>query len=183
MQPKFISQSQIGIPLKCLKSLSFGRNIGWLLINGKPWARYLHSMKKCVLRNHYQMIYSFIRPNHFVYFWKKLSSHDQCAWDETSTDCTVFNNYSLDKHRHQMWKHFDIWALKVEITNWPWILPQTATKILKSALDFSWWISFEKKIKTISKGISNSKCDVGIWILSKSLMTRPHLICISLKQS
>ena len=48
----------------------------------------------------------------------------------------VFNNYSLDKHRHQIWDHFLISVLKTEITNWPWILPQFTTKNWKMALVF-----------------------------------------------
>ena len=46
-----------------------------------------------------------------------------CTTSTTAQWC-VFNNYSLDKHRHQIWDHF----LKTEITNWPWILPQFTTK-------------------------------------------------------
>ena len=45
-----------------------------------------------------------------------------------------FNNYSLDKHRHQFWDHFLISVLKTEITNWPWILPQFTTSNQKMAL-------------------------------------------------
>ena len=33
MQPKFISQTQIDIPFKCLESLVFGTNNGWLIEN------------------------------------------------------------------------------------------------------------------------------------------------------
>ena len=46
----------------------------------------------------------------------------------------IFNNYSLDKHRHQIWDHFLISVLKTEITNWPWILPQFTTSNRKMAL-------------------------------------------------
>ena len=37
---------------------------------------------------------------------------------EFSAQWCIFNNYSLDKHRHQIWDQFLISVLKTEITNW-----------------------------------------------------------------
>ena len=59
----------------------------------------------------------------------RLLKHYTAQW-------CVFNNYSLDKHRHQIWDHFLILVLKTEITNWPWILQQFTTKNRKMALAF-----------------------------------------------
>ena len=68
---------------------------------------------------------------------------------QCSAQRCIFNNYSLDKHRHQIWDHFLISVLKTEITNWPWILPQFTTSIWKMTL-VSFFDGFHLKI-TISK--------------------------------
>ena len=66
---------------------------------------------------------------------------------EHSTQCCVFNNSSIAKHRHQIWDQFVIPVFKTEITNWSWILPQFTSLIRKLALVFffmDFWV-FEKK--------------------------------------
>ena len=50
--------------------------------------------------------------------------------------CCVFNNFSMVKQRHQFWDWISISVFKVEITNWPWILPQFTSIIRKLALVF-----------------------------------------------
>ena len=77
----------------------------------------------------------------------------------------VFNNFSIIKHRHQIWDHFVIPVFKVEITNWPWILPQITSKIRKLALvfflmNFQFW---KKNILFIYHSSANSFCP---WIVS-----------------
>jgi len=63
----------------------------------------------------------------------------------TIPSTVIFNNYSLDKHRHQIWDHSHILVLKTEITNWPWILPKFTTSNRKMAL-VSFFDGFHLKI-------------------------------------
>ena len=53
-----------------------------------------------------------------------------------TTQCCVFNNFSIVKHRHQFWDWISISVFKVEITKWPWISPQFTSIIQKLALVF-----------------------------------------------
>ena len=64
-----------------------------------------------------------------------------------STQCCVFNNSSIVKHRHQIWDQFVIPVFKTEITNWSWILPQFTSLIRKLALVFFFdgFLGFQKK--------------------------------------
>ena len=71
----------------------------------------------------------------------KFGFFDTNCYCCTTAQWCVFNNYSLDKYRHQIWHHFVISVLKVEITNWTWISPQIVKKIHKLGLDFFWWFS------------------------------------------
>ena len=64
-----------------------------------------------------------------------------------TTQCCVFNNSSIVKHRHQIWDQFVIPVFKTEITNWSWILPQFTSLIRKLALVFFFdgFLGFRKK--------------------------------------
>ena len=53
-----------------------------------------------------------------------------------TTQCCIFNNFSIVKHRHQFWDWISISVFKVEITKWPWISPQFTSIIRKLALVF-----------------------------------------------
>ena len=65
-----------------------------------------------------------------------------------TAQCCIFNNFSMVKHRHQFWDWISISVFKVEITKWPWILPQFTSIIRKigTCLFSRWILGFLKKI-------------------------------------
>ena len=72
------------------------------------------------------------------YFWTKnpTIAHTTSQW-------CVFNNYSLDKHRHQIWQWFHIQKIKWKLNYKREFCHNLPQKVENWHLSSFWWISFK----------------------------------------